>query len=78
MDTTELSDKIKAIKNGQSPIKEEGLGALISEYRNDGKINATHDISFGIKQSEVVIVCVGTPVFDNGSLDLSVLFKVSE
>ncbi len=69
--------KVDHINAGESPILEEGIGELISSVVKEGKLRATRDAAEAIAETEVTIVCVGTPGAPNGKLDLSYLASVS-
>ncbi len=62
--------KVDCIERGESPIVEHGLAEMIRDARRDGRLRATTDIAAAMQGAEVVLVCVGTPSADDGSLDL--------
>jgi GDP-mannose 6-dehydrogenase len=62
--------KVEGIERGESPIVEAGLGALIAEAHAAGHLRATTDIREAMSGAEVVLLCVGTPSAEDGSLDL--------
>jgi GDP-mannose 6-dehydrogenase len=70
--------KVDIINSGQSPIVEEGVGKLIEAVVKSGHLRATTDAAEAIMNSEVSLVCVGTPSNPNGSLDLSYMRRVCE
>jgi len=72
------ADKVAAINEGRSPIVEPGLEELLSRCTVEGRLRATTDTAEAIRDSEVSLLCVGTPSHKNGSLDLSYLERVSE
>ena len=72
------ADKVAAINAGRSPIVEPGLDELLSRCASEGRLRATTDTADAIRDSEVSLLCVGTPSRKNGSLDLSYLERVSE
>lgn len=63
--------KVKCIKNGKSPIIEQDLPELIAKYAQKGTLTATEDIQEAIEQSDISLICVGTPSRPDGSLDLA-------
>ena len=67
--------KVKIINDGKSPIVEEGLDELISKTVSSGFLKAT---SGNIPDSDISIICVGTPSNENGSLNLMYLKQVAE
>jgi GDP-mannose 6-dehydrogenase len=70
--------KVAAINEGRSPIVEPGLDELLSRCASEGRLRATTDTAEAIRDSEVSLLCVGTPSRKNGSLDLSYLQRVCE
>src|SRR5687768_5360812 len=70
--------KAEMINSGKSPIVEEGIAELIDEVVKLGRLRATTDSIEAIVNSEVSLVCVGTPSNPNGSLDLSHIRKVCQ
>lgn len=70
--------KIELIQTGKSPIVEEDLDEQIAEGVAEGRIQATKDIAVAITESEISIVCVGTPSQLNGNIDLAYIFRVCE
>jgi GDP-mannose 6-dehydrogenase len=70
-------DKIEAINDGRAPIVEPGLGELIANSRQAGRISATTEIS-AVDTVDVAIVCVGTPSDDDGALDLKYVELVAK
>jgi GDP-mannose 6-dehydrogenase len=72
------ADKVAAINAGRSPIVEPGLDELLARCSSQGRLRATTDTAEAIRESEVSLLCVGTPSRKNGSLDLTYLERVSE
>ena len=70
--------KVDLINKGLSPIVEKDLDAYIKEGVEENRIMATRDIDHAIANSEISIVCVGTPSQLNGNIDLTYIFKVCE
>lgn len=70
--------KVDLIGSGRSPIVEAGLEALLRKGVDEGRIRATTDTALAIQESDVSLVCVGTPSNSNGSLDLTYVQRVSE
>ncbi|MEW5718932.1 MAG: nucleotide sugar dehydrogenase [Chloroflexota bacterium] len=69
-------DKVKAINDGRSPVLEPGLDNLIAEMVLGQRLSATGDAGHAMYESEVALICVGTPNRENGSLDLRYLEQV--
>ncbi len=70
--------KVDLVNAGSSPIIEEKIGEMISAQVADGKLSATLDIAQAIAESDLSLVCVGTPSKKNGSLDLGYVQRVCE
>jgi GDP-mannose 6-dehydrogenase len=70
--------KVKIINSGQSPIVETGVGELIGEMTIAERLRATTDAADAVNNSEVSLVCVGTPSQPNGALDLSYVKRVCQ
>ncbi|HEY4203193.1 MAG TPA: nucleotide sugar dehydrogenase [Devosiaceae bacterium] len=70
--------KIEKLNNGNAPIFEPGLDALISKGREVGLLSATTDIADGVLKSNVSLVCVGTPSREDGSLDTRYVEQVAQ
>ena len=68
--------KVDLINNGKSPIVEKDLDDYIAQANKNGLLKATTDVNYAIKNSEVSIICVGTPSQINGNIDLSYIYKV--
>lgn len=70
--------KVNIVNRGESPIVETGLSELIGNVVKAGRLRATSDTAAAIKDSEVSLICVGTPSNANGSLNLSFVRRVCE
>jgi GDP-mannose 6-dehydrogenase len=68
--------KVDFLRQGKSPIVEPGLAELIAVAVGAGRLVAGSDAAAAVAQSEVLVVCVGTPGQPNGSLDLSYVRRV--
>lgn len=71
-----LPEKVRQINSGRAPVKEEGLDALTTKAVKAGLLSATVDIAQAVRESEVSIICVGTPSRKNGNIDLTHLEEV--
>jgi GDP-mannose 6-dehydrogenase len=70
--------KIRLINEGKSPIVEKDVGDIIAATVKDGNLTATDNVRDAVNQTEMSLVCVGTPSQANGSLDLQYLRRVCE
>ena len=60
--------KVEIINDGKSPIVEEGINELIAKVVKAGPSAATTDSARAVNESDLSLVCVGTPSNQNGSL----------
>jgi GDP-mannose 6-dehydrogenase len=70
--------KVDAVNAGRSPIVEPGLDDLLQQGVARERLRATTNTARAIHESDVSLLCVGTPSRRNGSLDLSYLQRVAE
>src|SRR5712675_1198063 len=68
--------KAAKVASGRSPVIERGLDALVDQVTKAGTLQATHDSQLAVRETDVSVVCVGTPSNGNGSLDLHYLERV--
>lgn len=69
--------KVDAVNRGTSPIVEAKLPELLSEGVSEGRIRATSDVVEAIRDSDLSLICVGTPSAPDGSCDLGYLREAS-
>jgi GDP-mannose 6-dehydrogenase len=70
--------KVEIINAGKSPIVEEGIGDLIGEMVAAGRLRATTDAAEAVRETDLSLVCVGTPSNANGSLNLAYVKRVCQ
>lgn len=70
--------KVNLVNNGKSPIIEEGLSELIQKATAEGRLRATMDSQESVLETELSLVCVGTPSKLNDSLDLDSVRNVCQ
>jgi GDP-mannose 6-dehydrogenase len=70
--------KVEMLNAGQSPIIEPGLDQLIKDGRSSGKLKASLDHAAVVRESDISLICVGTPSNDNGSLKLDYVQSVCQ
>ncbi len=70
--------KIKLLKAGKVPIFEEGLAELIKKNMESGNLIFHSDTGSGIKESDIIFICVGTPPLPSGKPDLSAIDEVAK
>ena len=70
--------KVKLINSGKSPIVEKDLDTLLEKSVGAGLFSATENWREAVENSDLAIVCVGTPSHTNGSIDLRFVWRVCE
>ncbi|WP_419874789.1 UDP-glucose dehydrogenase family protein [Candidatus Pristimantibacillus sp. PTI5] len=63
--------KIEILNAGGIPIYEPGLKELAAANREAGMLTFTTDLQDAVRQSEIIILAVGTPPLPNGEANLS-------
>ncbi|MBW7472182.1 UDP-glucose/GDP-mannose dehydrogenase family protein [Marinobacter sp. M216] len=69
--------KIDLINSGRSPIVEPGLEELLGEGVRSRRIRGVTDGYDAVQNSDLSMICVGTPSKSNGDLDLTFVEKVA-
>jgi UDPglucose 6-dehydrogenase len=72
------ANKIDALNRNEIPIYEPGLEELVERNREAKRLRFTTDLVAGIKPARLIFLAVGTPSRDDGSADLSALWKAVE
>ncbi len=70
--------KIKALKENRIPIYELGLEELVKRNQKEGRLSFTDNLKQAVIKSELIFSAVGTPSNNDGSVDLSDVYKVAE
>jgi GDP-mannose 6-dehydrogenase len=70
--------KVQSILNSKAPFYEPGLEELISSNVAAGRLTATTSIADALRDTQVCLICVGTPSERNGNLGLDQLRRVVE
>ena len=70
--------KVDLINRGLAPIVEPHVKNLIAENVRDGRLQATTSVHDAVSNSQMSMICVGTPSQLNGNLDLSHVRRVCE
>ena len=70
--------KVETINRGESPIVEEGLAELLGHARQIGRLEAICDAHSAVLESDITLVCVGTPTGPDGECDLKYLCTATE
>ena len=70
--------KIEALKRGELPIYEPGLGRIVAENSKEGRLHFTSSLADPLAQAQVYLIAVGTPPQDDGSADLTQVLDVAK
>jgi GDP-mannose 6-dehydrogenase len=73
-----VSTKVDLINAGKSPIIEAEIEEIIDATVRQGRLRATSDQNYAIRETELSFICVGTPSQVNGNLDLTYVRRVCE
>jgi len=72
------SSKVDLINAGRTPIIEKDIGQIIKRQVAAGRLSATTDVAAAVRQSDLSLICVGTPSRANGDIDLKYVKRVCE
>jgi GDP-mannose 6-dehydrogenase len=70
--------KVESINAGRAPFHEPGLDALLQTGLEAGLVRATTDAGEAVANSDISIICVGTPGDEAGALDLRYVEAVTK
>jgi len=68
--------KVRLVESGQSPISEPGLDELLGKVVESGRLRATLDTDMAVQETDVSLICVGTPSNHNGCVNLQFIDRV--
>ncbi len=72
------SVKVEMINKGKTPIIEQGFQEYLENVVKRKQFYATTDWKKSVADTDIALVCVGTPSRDNGSIDLKFVKRASE
>ena len=71
--------KIDRLLNGEIPIYEPGLDALVGRHQSAGRLTFRTDIAEAIREADAIFIAVGTPTRrGDGHADLTYVFAAAE
>ncbi len=70
--------KLDLIKAGTTPIIEEGMVDLMASVAASGRVSVTTDVHQAVLDSELSLICVGTPSAPNGSQDQGAVLRLAQ
>jgi len=71
-------NKINKLKNGKMPIFEPGLEQIVAKNATAKRLSFTNNVPLAIRNSDIIIVAVGTPMGENGKANLKALKAVAK
>src|SRR2546427_7891420 len=69
--------KVAVVNRGASPVVEPGLEALLAQAVGTGRLRATVSSEEAVVETDVALICVGTPSRSDGSRDVSAVEHVA-
>ena len=72
------SRKVGQTRLGVAPVLEPGLSELMRAEVASGRLSATTSTAEAVRDTEVSLVCVGTPSAPNGALDTQYVLRCAE
>ncbi len=60
-------EKVEMVAAGRSPIVEPGLAEVLAEMVGVGRLRAVASTEEAVRESELALICVGTPGYANGA-----------
>jgi len=70
-------EKIAGLKEGIIPIYEPGLNEMVKYNEKLGRLHFTTDLKYGVDNSLIIFLAVGTPSAQDGSADTSAILSVA-
>jgi GDP-mannose 6-dehydrogenase len=62
--------KVELVNAGKSPIIETEIDQVIAPQVEAGRLSASTEVTVAVQQSDLILVCVGTPSRSNGDIEL--------
>jgi GDP-mannose 6-dehydrogenase len=69
--------KLELIAAGKTPVVEEGMVELMQRAVASGRVSVTTNVAQAVADSEISLVCVGTPSAANGSQDQGAMLRLA-
>jgi GDP-mannose 6-dehydrogenase len=70
--------KVQSVLDGKAPFYEPGLEELVRQGVASGRLSATTDLHQALAESDIALLCVGTPSEKNGNLGLGQMRRVCQ
>jgi GDP-mannose 6-dehydrogenase len=69
--------KLEMIRSGKTPVVEEGMVELMAQVVASGRVSVTTNVVQAVLDSDLSLICVGTPSAPNGSQDQSAMLRLA-
>ena len=69
--------KLDLIASGKTPVVEEGMVDLMADVASSGRVSVTTDPQQAVRDTDLSLVCVGTPSAANGSQDQTAVLRLA-
>ena len=69
--------KLELIRSGKTPVVEEGMVELMAQVVASGRVSVTTNVVQAMLDSDLSLICVGTPSAANGSQDQSAMLRLA-
>lgn len=69
--------KVDMLSAGQSTVLEPGIDEIIEESLGAGRIKATSDATLCVQETELALICVGTPSDATGDVNLNYILNTA-
>ena len=70
------ADKVALVISGRPPVSEPGLADIVAEVVADRRLMATTESAAALADSDLALICVGTPALPSGQPDTSAIVTV--
>jgi GDP-mannose 6-dehydrogenase len=70
--------KLRMISEGKTPVVEEGMVELMAKVAASGYVQVTGDAAKALRDTELSLICVGTPSAANGSQDQGAILRLCQ
>lgn len=70
--------KLNLIRQGKTPVVEEGMVDLMKQVVASGRVHVTQDVREAIDNTDLSLICVGTPSAANGSQDQGAMLRLAK
>jgi GDP-mannose 6-dehydrogenase len=69
--------KLDLIAAGRTPVVEEGMVQLMADTVASGRVSVSRDTRLAVLETDVSLICVGTPSAPNGSQDQTAMLRLA-